>query len=477
MSVMSTYSEQLASWFLDLRLEDLPDDVIEATKLRILDTLGVMLVAVGTPIGNAVRDAVMAMGSGSDSRMIGYGDRTTAMGAALVNGTLAHAMDFDDTHNTTLVHPSAAIVATALAVGEMTAASGDEVLISVAAGNEISCRLGLVAPMAFHRRGFHPTGVLTGLTASMAASRLMGLNAAQLRAAVGINGSQASGLIESFSDGTWVKTLHAGWAASSGITAALLARSGFTGPATVLEGRFGLFNAFVPDASGGLRFEELTKDLGREWEARRCSLKPYPCAHVIHSFVDLALGLHGEGLRGSDVDRIELPISEVYLPVVGEPRDVKLRPKTPTHARASLIYCVAAALHLGHLGIDAFSDERIADPDIIDLAGKMYPVADPHPAPRTQFRGRIVLETTGGRRIERVQEHNKGSLENPMTREEIEAKFNDNAGRLISAEKAAAVHSIVSNLETLKTVSNLVDCCVVQEINRIDEQDAKNRVD
>ncbi len=458
---MPTYSEQLTSWFLDIGIGDLPDDVVEATKRRILDTLGVMLAAAGTPIGNSVRDAVLAMAAGSDCRLIGYGDRTTATGAALVNGTLAHAMDFDDTHNVSLVHPSAPLVATALAVGEMTGASGEEILIGVASGVEICCRLGLVAPMAFHRRGFHPTGVLTGLAASMAAGRLIGLNAPQLRAAMGINGSQASGLIESYSDGTWVKTLHAGWAASAGVTAALLAKGGFTGPASVLEGRFGLFNAFVGDVSGGLRFEELTKSLGHEWESRRCSLKPYPCAHVIHPFVDLALALHREGLRGGDVDRVELPISAVYLPIVGEPRDAKLRPRTPTHARASLIYCVAAALHLGRLGVDAFSDERIADPDIIELASRMYPAADPDPPPRTQFRGRIVLETTGGRRIDRALEHNRGSLENPMTVGEIEAKFYDNAERFIPAEKAASVRSMVLELEALKTVGDLVDCCVV----------------
>lgn len=459
---MSTYSEQFASWILKLGLEDLPDDVIESTKFRVLDTLGVMLVAVDTPIGQTVRAAVTAMGSGSDSRMIGYGDRSTAMGAACVNGTLAHAMDFDDTHNATLVHPSATMVATALAVGELTRASGEEFLISVAAGNEISCRLGMVAPMAFHRRGFHPTGVLTSLAASMVAARLLGLNHIQLRAAMGINGSQASGLIESYSDGTWVKTLHAGWAAHSGIAAALLARGGFTGPATVLEGRFGLFNAFVPDAPGGLQFDKLTNGLGREWEVRQSSLKPYPCAHVIHPFVDLALSLYREGLRGKDVERAELPISADYLPVVGEPRDAKLRPRTPTHARASLIYCVAAALHLGHLGVEAFSDDRIGDPEIIELASRMHPVAESQPAPRTQFRGRIVLETTGGRRIERVQEHNRGSLENPMTRKEIEEKFNGNAARLLAPNKITSVRSIVSDLGAMKTISDLVDCCVVE---------------
>ncbi len=142
---MPTLSERLVSWFLNLGIEDLPDDVVEATKYRILDTLGVMLVAAKTPIGSTVRDAVRAMGAGSDSRMIGYGDRTTAMGAALVNGTLAHAMDFDDTHNASLVHPGAPLVAAALAVGEMTGAGGEEVLVSVAGGVELCCRLGLVA--------------------------------------------------------------------------------------------------------------------------------------------------------------------------------------------------------------------------------------------------------------------------------------------------------------------------------------------
>ena len=455
-----TYSQQLASWFLDLRLDDLPDDIIDATKFRILDTLGVMLAAADTPIGNSVRDAVKSMGTGSDSRMIGYGDRTTAMGAALVNGTLAHALDFDDTHNATLVHPGAVVVATALAVGEMTGASGAEVLTGVVAGTEVCCRLGMVAPMAFHRRGFHPTGVVTGLAASMVAGRLLGLDAEQIANAIGINGSQASGLIESYSDGTWVKTLHTGWAASSGITAAQLARSGFTGPASVLEGRAGLFNAFVPNAPYGLRFEALSDRLGDEWESRGCSLKPYPCAHVIHSFVDLALDLYREGVRGADVARMELPIASRYLSVVGEPREAKLRPNTPTHARASLNYCVAAALVLGHLGVEAFAEDRIVDPEIIRLAERLHPIADPDPPPPTQFRGRVLVGTTDGRYMDRVQEYNRGSRENPMTREEIKAKFGLNVASTLSAAKTAAVHDQVENMQELEWIGGLVDACV-----------------
>jgi 2-methylcitrate dehydratase PrpD len=457
---MTTYSRALAEWVLGLRHGDLPPDIVETTQLRLLDTIGIMLAATASPIGKAARAGALAMGGGTASRIVGYGDRCSAMTAALAGGTLAHAMDFDDTHDPSLVHPSAAIVPAALAVGEMVDASGAELLIAIAAGNEVSCRLGAVAPMAFHKRGLHPTGLLTGFGAALIAGRMLQLDAAQLQNAMGIHGSQAAGLLEAFSDGTWVKTLHPGWAAFGAIAAVQLAAQGFTGPAAVLEGRRGLFAALAGEPEGGLRFDRLTSDLGREWEFRRSSVKPYPCAQVIQPFVDLALAAYGEGLRTADIATITASIAEQYIGVVAEPRAAKLKPVTPTHARVSLPYCIGAAVHLGHCGPSAFTDEMIADSAVLHLAERVVMRPDPSPIAPGQLRASLAIDTNDGRRLSLVQEHHRGSAENPISRSDVEAKFEANTDSLLSSAQQRTLRRLIEDVAELRSVVRLVDACM-----------------
>jgi len=370
-------------------------------------------------------------------------------------------MDFDDTHDPSLVHPSAAIVPAALAVGEMAGASGSDLLIAVAAGNEVSCRLGAVAPMAFHKRGLHPTGLLTGFGATMIAGRMLGLDVPKVQAAMGIHGSQAAGLLEAFSDGTWVKTLHPGWAAFGGIAAVHLAAHGFTGPAAVLEGRRGLFAALAGEPEGGLHFDRLTSELGREWEFRRSSIKPYPCAQVIQPFVDLALAARRDGVRSTDVAAVTAPIAKQYLGVVAEPRAAKLKPVTPTHARVSLQYCIAAAIHLGHCSPAAFADEIIGDDAILRLAERVTVPADPSPITPGQLRASLTIETHDGRSLTSVQEHHRGSAENPLSRSDVEAKFDANTEHVLAPVQRRALRSMIGDVDGLKSVARLIDACVV----------------
>jgi 2-methylcitrate dehydratase PrpD len=457
---ITTASGALAEWTLGLQQSDLPSDIVEAVQLRLLDTIGIMLAATDTPIGRAARDGALAMASGTSSRIVGFGDRSSAMLTALADGTLAHAMDFDDTHDPSLVHPSAAIVPAALAVGEMVGVSGKELLVVLAAGSEICCRLGNVAPMAFHKRGLHPTGLLTGFGATTVAGRLLGLEPSKMQAAIGIHGSQAAGLLESFSDGTWVKTMHPGWAAFSGIAAVHLAANGFTGPATVFEGRRGLFAALAGAPEGGLHFSRLTSELGHTWEFRRSSVKFYPCAQVIQPFVDLALAAYRQGLRHDHIRTITAPVAEQYIGVVAKPRAEKLSPFTPTHARASLQYCIAAAIQLGHCGPAAFTEEIIHNAAVLSLAGRVATPVEISPTAPGQLRARIMIETNDGRRWESVLEHHRGSVENPLARADVEAKFEANTGHILSREQRRALRGTTEDLAALPSVARLLDNCI-----------------
>ena len=448
----------LADWALSLEAGSIPPDVLSDARFRVLDVVGLVLAGSREPLGAAVRRGVAAMGAGQAARLIPCGTPVPATTAALVHGTLGHAMDFDDTHNATLVHPSVPVVATALALGE--SMDGPSLLAAVVAGNEVFCRVGMVAPMAFHRNGMHPTAVLGPPVLALVAARVMGLNAAQAVHAMGIAGSQASGILESFADGTWVKTLHPGWAAHAGIVAASLAQAGFTGPATVLEGRFGLFRSHVQRAEESFDFDALTSNLGGHWELRSCSLKPYACAHVIHPYVDLARALHAEGIDPDAVDLVEAPIQPGYIPVVGEPRDAKIAPLSPTHARASLPYCVAATLRHGRLDTDLFDTKAIGDPRTLALAARIAVTPDSEPWAQGQFRGALIVKLANGAVMSRSQDHNRGSVTNPLSEAEVIAKFRRNAEGTLDDRQAETVVAACLGLPDGRPVRGLIEACL-----------------
>lgn len=453
-----TYAMQMADWAAGLRFRDLPDAVIADEKLRVLDILGVALAASTFPASMPVRAAASRLGAGTESRMWGYGDRTTAATAALVNGSLAHALDYDDTHNESVVHISSPVVTTGLTLGEALHADGQTVLTAMVAGAELGCRIGRVAPGAFHQRGLHATGVVGAFAAAVTAGKLLGLPAVRLRHALGIAGSQASGLLEGFRDGSAVKQLHPGWAAHAGLIAAYLAHEGFTGPATVFEGRDGLYNAYLGRVAHAV--ERLTEGLGQAWTCRQTSFKPYPCGHVVHGFLDAILALYrDEGLRATQVARITCPTAAWMLPIMCEPRALKLLPETAYHAKFSFYFTMAAALWEGRLGVEAFTEANIRNPEILALAEKIHCLPDPTAPGTGHFKGWVQVDTTDGRRLERVIDDNWGSLANPMTPEQVQAKFRANAGLTLGPEQMARLAEAAQTLEASEDVSALIGLC------------------
>jgi len=421
--VTASISTALADWLAELTPATTPPTVIADSKRRLIDVLGLIVAATRTPIGTAIRAAGRGLGSGDEAVVPGYGDRLPAASAALVSGTLAHAEDFDDTHAASVMHASVSVVPLALTAAEAAGSSGAELLMAIAAGNEIACRIALGAPGGFHARGFHPTGVVGALACAMSAGRLFGLSPEQLVAACGIAGSQASGLLEAYADGTWSKTMHAGWAAHSGLIAARMAAAGFTGPATIVEGRFGLLRSHIPPEQA-LDLDAVTAGLGAVWIAPDACFKPYPCAHASHPFVDAVLDLRARhGLKPAQINRITLHVVAEHAPMIAEPLAAKLRPRTSTHARASLPYACATALIHGALTPAHYEGDAIFDPAALALCDLVTIERDPTPTPADGFRGRIEIELTDGRRFDEIRATNHGSPLDPMTDSELRAKF------------------------------------------------------
>jgi 2-methylcitrate dehydratase PrpD len=452
-----------------LRFEDLPEDVVESTKLRVLDTIGLALASSVLDYGRAIREAALEMAGGTGTaHVLGFGDVLSPMFAALVNGALAEGFLYDDTHNETMIHVSAPIVATALALGEHVGASGADVLTAIAGGNELMCRIGCAAPGGFHRGGFHPTGIVGTLGAAYVACRLLGLDMDRTRHAIGIAGSQAAGINEALADGTWAQMMHPGWAAHSGIAAAFLGKNGCTGPATVLDGRFGVFRAHIQDPAYPFDFDRMITRLGRDWESRYISFKPYPCAHVLHAFIDALLHLvQHEGLKADKVKRITCPIADYMVPLVCEPQHEKLQPQTYVQARTSLQYVLAEALYFGKLDFRSFNARNIQNKDILTLAQQVAYVIDPDAPGSWQYKGWVVVETTDGKTLERVEEHNRGSPDNPMSVADLAVKFQETCSLALPNKVDTIIDAVIA-LEQLPSIAELIDHTVrVDALRRV----------
>jgi 2-methylcitrate dehydratase PrpD len=320
--------------------------------------------------------------------------------------------------------------------------------------------MGVVVPGALHKVGYHATGVIGTMSASFVASRLLGLDLPQLSNAVGIAGSQAAGIMECWADGTWSKFLHPGLAAHNGIIAANLAKAGFTGPATVLEGRFGLYKSHIQDGTRHYDFERMLGNLGEKWESRDISFKPYPTAHFIHSFLDALLYLvRNEGLKAEDVKSVMCPIAHYMVPIVCEPVEEKIKPTSDWHGRVSLQYSMAEALYHGQLSGRGYAPESLNNPEILKLAQKFTYRVDPEAPGHEQFKGWVIVETNDGRRLERIEMYNRGSSKLPMSDADIRAKFRDNASLMLEAPRIAQIEKCIDGLEHLGNVGELVALC------------------
>ena len=443
---MLSASETIAAFAADLRFDALPAPVVAKVKLHVLDLLGVALAASSMDFAPAVANVAKGMGGPPESTAIGLCERLPAPWAALVNGTLAHGLDYDDTHAESVVHVSASAVPAALAACEAAGGDGRSCLTALALGMEVSVRLGLVAPGAFHDRGFHPTGVCGAFGAALIAGKLAGLSSAQLADALGVAGSQAAGLMEFLTDGTSVKRLHPGWAAHSGLVAARLAAAGVTGPRGVLDGRFGLYRSHLGDGEWNLAV--LTSGLGTHWHLLNISLKPYPCCHMNHAFIDCAAALQAEhALTPEAIEQVECFIHPREVPVVCEPLATKLVPQNDYDAKFSLPYAVASQLVRGHVAIDDFTVAAIRERAVLALAQRVVYREDARNEYPRYFPGWMRLRLRDGRVLEHREPINRGHAERPLSADAVRDKFRRNAALAISPAAAEALTEAVASIE------------------------------
>jgi 2-methylcitrate dehydratase PrpD len=440
---MSTsISEQLARRIIVIDSAGLAPAVRETCERLLIDVTGLCVAARDT---DYIRAALAAWPEPGPATVIGHAEPLSAAGAAFVNGTAAHGEDFDDTFEGGPVHAGAVIVPAVLAAAEQEGLDGAAILRGIAVGVETVCRMSLVAPKAVHKAGFHPTAVFGAMAAAAGAGAALRLDQKQLADALGVAGSMAGGIIEYLADGSWTKRMHPGWAAQSGLRAALLGRAGFSGPRTVLEGTHGLFHGFAHTSEGD--YGALLDGFGERWLARALAFKPYPCGTMVQPYIDCARRLAQRGIRPEDIVEMVCEVGEGTVHRLWEPLAEKQRPPNGYAAKFSTPYCIAfAALH-GNLGLDAFTDAAVADERVLGLAGKICYVVDPaNPYPNA-FTGHIRATLRDGRVVEERQPHLRGGASEPLSRTELEAKFAANA-RLggWSEEQARAALALIGSL-------------------------------
>ncbi len=446
-----TLAQQLARFASEAATNGVPDDVTRSVGQRALDVLGLCVAAHRLPTSAAAIGHVLDQGGHAQATIVGAATRVTAAQAAFANGVLAHSLDYDDTHLPSVLHPSASVVPAALAAAEHVGASGELTSRAIAVGLEVAVRLGMAGYDAelgnsvFFEHGQHATSITGAMGSAVAAAMVYGLDEKGIADALGLTASMASGVIEANRTGGTVKRLHCGLAAQAGVTAAQLVRRGFTGPPTVLEGRFGFFEAWL---HGQFFPESVTEGLGIEWSVPGIFFKPYPANHFTHTTVDAGRAFREQGIKPADVAKVVVGVAGATVRTIGEPIEVKRLPETGYQAQFSGPYAFAAGLFGGGgLGtaLDDYSDELAQDParrrlmakiDVVsdDRCNKIYPF---------QFPAVVTLTTTSGEVLVEEVLANRGGPARPLSDSELATKFRDNVGGRLPDAAAARVRDDV----------------------------------
>jgi len=431
----------LAEFVTKSRWDDCPAEAVDIARRAILDCLGVMLAGSIEPAARIVAEVARAEGGSPLATVVGTPLRTGTVWAALANGTAAHALDFDDTNFAMLGHPSAPVLSAALAAGELTMADGRALVHAFLLGFEVETTMASVMNPPHYEKGFHATGTLGTMGAAAAAARLLGLDAAQTRAALAVAASQASGLKENF--GTMTKPFHAGHAARSGVLSALLARDGFTASEQAIEGPQGYFAVL----SAGKRDEQVLDSLGAPWKILETgvAVKPYPSCACTHSIIDSALELQRtHRIRPEQVAQVTVGVNAAVPRIL-----IHGNPRSGLEAKFSGEFSAAAALCDGRVGIATFRDDKTDDPTIRELMTRVRLVVDPEiPGDLERHMWtRVTVRLRDGREVAIAPRPVPGHPGLPLSMDQLREKFMDCARIVLPEDRADSVRQMVEQLD------------------------------
>jgi 2-methylcitrate dehydratase PrpD len=446
---MDPITRTLVSYSHALKSGDLTGEVVERAKYLLLDYLGVAIVGSLGESSQPIYWMLVRSVSHGPCTVIGTASQTSPESAALANGTASHSVELDDTHQAGSIHPGVVMFSTAIALSEIQPDIDlGQFVAAIVAGYEVAARLAMALQPKFHYElGFHPTSTCGVFGAAVTAAKLLRLSEEQMLSAVGIAGSMAAGSLEFLADGTWTKRLHPGLAAQNGILAAKLAAEGFHGPATILEGRDG----FLWSYSRKSKPELVVQDLGKDFEILRTSIKPHACCRYMQSPIDGLIELATEhDIHPEQVERIEVAVLEAGWPLVCEPRRRKYSPSNVVDAQFSMPYGAAVAISDRAAGLDQFTGEKLHSLQIKNLMDTVVLQKDSNlernfPA---EWPARVSVHLTNGNHFEKYIRFPKGDPENPLTWQELSAKFHSLAACVFTKNRCDQIIDSVKEMNS-----------------------------
>lgn len=449
----------LARHISSTNYEDIPPAAIDRGKKSFMDALAVMLAA-GT-LGEGCREFVqLAVSSGGkeESTILGFGKKAPAVMAVFANGSMAHALDFEDSHDGALVHPNAATIPAALAVSELLGnVSGKDFLTAVVLGSDIVCRLGLAIEDNLLEYGWYMPPIMGAFGAAAAASKLLKLTEGQVLDAFSLTLCQATCSAELIHNPhSVVRSIRDAFSAKAGVISAMLARQGITGFAEPLEGKAGFFSAY---ARGNYSSLQLTENLGKVFEGANVSFKPWPSCRGTHSCIDAVLQIVDEhGLHCDDVEKIRVVVSPVNR-MLCEPLSRKQRPELAIDAKFSIPFVVATALYYGRVSLEHFTSDSLKNEAVLDIAQRVsYEIDDT--LSRSETVHSYVEIKTGNATFSKKVTVPYGHPENPMSQEALVAKFMDCAGyssKILSGEKLDNLVDLLVNLDQQDNIACITE--------------------
>ena len=445
----------LAKFASNVNYEDLPPDVVDRAKYFCLDFAGVTLNGSTTDSAKAVVRALDDVGRSGPSTIVGTNKRALPEYAAMANGTAFHSIEMDDVNNEASLHPGVVAFPTALAMADIAPVSGKDFISAVVAGYDVIIRLGrALKPKEHYGRGFHPTGTCGAFGGAAVAARLLGLQGDDYTHALGIAGSQAAGSMEYLAQGAWTKRLHPGWSAHSGIWAALLARAGYSGPTTILEGRDGFLNAYSGDPDPSL----VLKDLGEEYQVTRTSVKPHACCRYNQGPIDCLLEIgKSNDFQAMDIEEVKIGVLSQGMRLVAEPVEAKRNPKSVVDMQFSMPFAAAVALSYGSASLNEYAIGVPDRPEVRHIMDRVQCVTDPKLDAQTPklFPAWAEVRTSNGRTMRSELTYPKGDPENPVTWDEMRTKFNLLSAPVISSQRQKEIISAIDSLEQMDDVRQL----------------------
>lgn len=464
-----TISQKIAEIYVPIKFEDIDKRTVENAKIFMLDCLGCILS--GSHIINAVtlRRAVGEFAPDGDCTILGTGEKTNAMMAALINGTTGHSQDYDDDHREGTQHASVAVLPAVLALAEKYGKSGKEVMTAYILGSDITIRAGEVFGGTSYYAGWHLTGTCGVFGATAGACKIMGLNEQQYVDAFGVAGSEAAGIDEFNTTGAWTKRFHAGQSAMDGVLAAYMGKQGYFAPATIFDGVHGFFNCFSfkggscgYDATlpNGIQFpERMTDQLGKKWEMADNSIKLYSCCRFTNNFCDCAIDIHNQpGFDWTKVKAIHAECNRFTDERLCRPVDIKRHPINVVNAQFSLFYEIACGLVKGRVLPESFTDEAIKDERLNKLTDLItWEINEDFEAVYPEkYPARVTVTMEDGSKYVGEVEYPKGDPEYPASKEEVMEKFFANATLTIGSVKAKKVVEMVDHIEDVEDIRELI---------------------